>query len=181
MISNILYFHPYLGKIPILTNIVQRGCFNHQLEISVLAVSLDTSRSQGFSGLQNCHGCAWEPENFNRWSLVGLFLLKSMYDMYGYICGVSSIWCWICFSIFWQLKTFIQSFKGFLMLFSKCWQVIIFIQLKYSTSFIELMLCSSRFFKHWHLCWAQKACLLNVPTKSSWVSDPKMFFSSDCS
>ena len=25
------YFHPYLGKIPILTNIVQRG-WNHQLE-----------------------------------------------------------------------------------------------------------------------------------------------------
>ena len=25
------YFHPYLGKIPILTNIFQRGWFNHQL------------------------------------------------------------------------------------------------------------------------------------------------------
>ena len=25
-------FHPYLGKIPILTNIFQRGWFNHQLE-----------------------------------------------------------------------------------------------------------------------------------------------------
>ena len=29
-----LYFHPYLGKIPILTNIFQR-CWNHQLEIYV--------------------------------------------------------------------------------------------------------------------------------------------------
>ena len=28
--SNIFYFHPYLGKIPILTNIFQRG-WNHQL------------------------------------------------------------------------------------------------------------------------------------------------------
>ena len=27
------YFHPYLGKIPILTNIFQRDWFNHQLEI----------------------------------------------------------------------------------------------------------------------------------------------------
>ena len=31
MVSNIFYFHPYLGKIPILTNIFQRG-WNHQLD-----------------------------------------------------------------------------------------------------------------------------------------------------
>ena len=31
VVSNIFYFHPYLGKIPILTNIFQRG-WNHQLE-----------------------------------------------------------------------------------------------------------------------------------------------------
>ena len=30
--SNIFYFHHYLGKIPILTNIFQRG-WNHQLEM----------------------------------------------------------------------------------------------------------------------------------------------------
>ena len=30
VVSNIFYFHPYLGKIPILTNIFQMGC-NHQL------------------------------------------------------------------------------------------------------------------------------------------------------
>ena len=29
VVSNIFYFHPYLGKIPILTNIFQMGC-NHQ-------------------------------------------------------------------------------------------------------------------------------------------------------
>ncbi len=32
MVSNIFYFHPYLGKIPILTNIFQMG-WNHQLEV----------------------------------------------------------------------------------------------------------------------------------------------------
>ena len=32
VVSNIVYFHPYLGKIPILTNIFQMGC-NHQLEL----------------------------------------------------------------------------------------------------------------------------------------------------
>ena len=31
MVSNIFYFHPYLGKVPILTNIFQLGWFNHQL------------------------------------------------------------------------------------------------------------------------------------------------------
>ena len=34
VVSNIFYFHPYLGKIPILTNIFQRG-WNHQLVIVV--------------------------------------------------------------------------------------------------------------------------------------------------
>ena len=33
MISNIFYVHPYLGKMSILTNIFQRGWFNHQLVI----------------------------------------------------------------------------------------------------------------------------------------------------
>ena len=33
MVSNIFYFHPYLGKIPILTHIFQRGWFNHQLDL----------------------------------------------------------------------------------------------------------------------------------------------------
>ena len=34
VVSNIFYVHPYLGKIPILTNIFQRG-WNHQLEVVV--------------------------------------------------------------------------------------------------------------------------------------------------
>ena len=32
--SNISYFHPYLGKIPILTNIFQMGWFNHQAALN---------------------------------------------------------------------------------------------------------------------------------------------------
>jgi len=31
VVSKIFYFHPYLGKIPILAIILQRGWFNHQL------------------------------------------------------------------------------------------------------------------------------------------------------
>ena len=33
VVSNIFYFQPDLGKIPILTNIFQMGWFNHQLDI----------------------------------------------------------------------------------------------------------------------------------------------------
>ena len=35
VVSRIFYFHPYLGKIPMLTNIFQRG-WNHQLVILIL-------------------------------------------------------------------------------------------------------------------------------------------------
>ena len=33
VVSNIFYFYPQLGKIPILTNIFQMGWFNHQLDV----------------------------------------------------------------------------------------------------------------------------------------------------
>ena len=33
VVSNMFYFHPYLGKIPILTSIFQLGWFNHQLDM----------------------------------------------------------------------------------------------------------------------------------------------------
>ena len=36
VVSNIFYFHAYLGKIPILTSIFQMGWFNHQLGFSFL-------------------------------------------------------------------------------------------------------------------------------------------------
>ena len=34
----VLYFHPYLGKIPILTNIFQRG-WNHQLQVELMVLT----------------------------------------------------------------------------------------------------------------------------------------------
>ena len=37
VVSNIFYFYPYLGKIPILTNIFQRG-WNHQLVVHGLKI-----------------------------------------------------------------------------------------------------------------------------------------------
>ena len=45
VVSNIFYFHPYLGKIPILTNIFQMG-WNHQPGKNKMR---DSSYSQLFS------------------------------------------------------------------------------------------------------------------------------------
>ena len=36
VVSKIFYFHPYLGKIPILTNIFQLSWFNHQLGVATV-------------------------------------------------------------------------------------------------------------------------------------------------
>ena len=40
--SNIIYFHPYLGKIPILTNIFQMG-WNHQLDTAYFEAMINTA------------------------------------------------------------------------------------------------------------------------------------------
>ena len=38
VVSNMFCFHPYLGKIPILTHILQMGWFNHQLSDHVYSI-----------------------------------------------------------------------------------------------------------------------------------------------
>ena len=38
VVSNIFYFHPYLGKILILSNIFQMGWFNHQLVMELISL-----------------------------------------------------------------------------------------------------------------------------------------------
>ena len=58
VVSNIFYFHPYLGKIPILTNIFQMG-WNHQLESDVSKHDLWTNvgssnRRLGISAFVSC-------------------------------------------------------------------------------------------------------------------------------
>ena len=64
VVSNIFYFHPYLGKIPILTHIFQMGWFNHQLENTMFCIffipkafdSRWASRSLLFFSLQVASG-----------------------------------------------------------------------------------------------------------------------------
>ena len=57
VVSKILYFHPYLGKIPILTNILQMG-WNHQLVIqsqSSFSASKSTVCDQKSRGVNMTH------------------------------------------------------------------------------------------------------------------------------
>ena len=55
VVSNILYFHPYLGKISHLTNIFQMG-WNHQLEIDVAMCRLTFFANRIFC-------CSWSEKN----------------------------------------------------------------------------------------------------------------------
>ena len=57
VVSNIFYFHPYLGKIPILTNIFQMG-WNHQLERMF--------SKKNFRWYFSCHTCDGTPWVFWR-------------------------------------------------------------------------------------------------------------------
>ena len=50
VVSNILYFHPYLGKIPFLTNIFQMG-WNHQLDSLHWGSWFGIGSVEGFSGV----------------------------------------------------------------------------------------------------------------------------------
>ena len=67
MVSNIFYFHPYLGKIPNLTNIFQRG-WNHQLALTCLILQDHCAFAMGSVLLrallckQGTFACDWQHE-----------------------------------------------------------------------------------------------------------------------
>ena len=83
MVSNIFYFHPYLGKIPVLTNIFQMG-WNHQLATSKvpssryfsLIIQVHPKRVDHEPGLPRFFIFqigAWEPKNKSLAILCDLF------------------------------------------------------------------------------------------------------------
>jgi len=47
VVSNIVYFHPTWGKIPILTHIFQMSWFNHQLEFIFIPSNFGRSSNDG--------------------------------------------------------------------------------------------------------------------------------------
>ena len=49
VVSNIVYFHPYLGKISILTNIFQMG-WNHQPDSNFEELAMTSSPIEGWGG-----------------------------------------------------------------------------------------------------------------------------------
>ena len=68
MVSNICYFHPYLGKIPILTNIFQRG-WNHQVDnyskytyCTSTPIFLPTKTNLGFYTVQDTFRFSLHPQ-----------------------------------------------------------------------------------------------------------------------
>ena len=66
VVPDIFYVHPYLGKIPILTNIFQMGWFNHQLD--------DLNKGFFCSEIRLKPKCASATNTFARWSDGGDFL-----------------------------------------------------------------------------------------------------------
>ena len=54
VVSNMFHFHPYLGKIPILTNIFQRG-WNHQLVTNFSVFARDPEVSWCILSPSHCH------------------------------------------------------------------------------------------------------------------------------
>ena len=83
MVSNIVYFHPYLGKITILTNIFQRG-WNHQLDMAMLGKHL----SYVFLAL---FLAAWKPLRSSR--IHGRWPNTTLQRIVGWFCmAASMIW-----------------------------------------------------------------------------------------
>ena len=89
MVSNIFYFHPYLGKIPILTNMFQLG-WNHQLDC--------------FSPEKPCFGLWWiNPQ---------VFLVPSVRGGYrASLCRSASKKSWRILG--WSLATWLLQSTGF--------------------------------------------------------------------
>ena len=89
MVSNIFYFHPYLGKIPILTNIFEM-CWNHQPEYEKHDWSLSSLKHIFFLAQVLCctlakisqgsrcsgNGKKGTPQKINGWNLKNTSLQK---------------------------------------------------------------------------------------------------------
>ena len=140
VVSNIFYFHPYLGKISNLTNIFQMG-WNHQLDYSLIKCSIESSSFEKSETFSNTHVLlySWRcnlkkffidvsfslkltakaPEN--GWLEYDPFLLGSRPI---FRCYVSFREC-ICFET-WQQRTptnppiLVSKLPIFLLVFAKC-------------------------------------------------------------
>ena len=94
LVSNIFYFHPYLGKIPILTNIFQRG-WNHQPVLVFLVSEFD------FKSIKDIHNWRWASWQIWRqeirtrcWPYCYTFTrmwFHTIHTYYDHVC--SACWC----------------------------------------------------------------------------------------
>ena len=74
-LSNIFYFHPYLGKIPILTNMFQMGWFNHQPVLHVWTISTCSINDKRWLKLPNC----FHDYNYNTHRIHGTGIFTYIY------------------------------------------------------------------------------------------------------
>ena len=134
VVSNVFYFHPYLGKIPILTNIFQLGWI-HQPEKSSRTFSPYTivwyflsafRRSIGKVWvLQVCYNCGWgrtKPPMWYSWhpSINSpVWMVKAWLDDTWCICTIYhhiGAGCWLstvhCFVAFWFQALQLGSYKA---------------------------------------------------------------------
>ena len=88
MVSNIFYFHPYLGKIPILTNIFQMG-WNHQLD----KVCFDSTKKTGCCFSSQYVSCILFLAQ--DWQTLGL-QVGSPCPCCCCCCCCCWCWCWCC-------------------------------------------------------------------------------------
>ena len=151
MVSNIFYFHPYLGKIPILTNIFQLG-WNHQLVIilpDIIAILMHCSHCPDVGSVRS-----WD----RTFAASGFpasdahILLRLYPQRRVYIAGQKShnkcvvkanVWSgkWICYTVMHVLSWSIMTYQSCSILDYSCiFTFKIYIKLH---CFIQLWGCSS--------------------------------------
>ena len=97
MVSNIFYFHPYLGKIPNLTNIFQMG-WNHQLEGDE---DLETHQRRT-RVMVAWSASVWFLSRMNQWTNLSVYYSGDRWYLVGIVEGnVYLIYKWYVLPIGW--------------------------------------------------------------------------------
>ena len=101
VVSNILYVHPYLGKIPILTNIFQVGR-NHQLDVvtsifpELFAWTIRIVHETGFGGKMNpmCFFQIWVAQPSSHIWCLYIYISPNLRSVLGHFNLTHSIHVW---------------------------------------------------------------------------------------
>ena len=135
VVSNIFYFHPYLGKIPILTNIFQRG-WNHQPVVHVYIVASFSLHHSAYIPFDD-HLCLF----LWRW-VCWLARWRTSYQRLANMAACHIPDRWITFKQMWILwRCFEQKVKGNMIFYTMYSTCIFFVNIADTYIFI-CVLCS---------------------------------------